>query len=285
MSVGIQKNKLAKFIATFIAVFFIFASSVQVLAADSSSGSGSASDTPAEGPTPDPSTEEAYKKCLRDTYNQQKETVCAEASTKAKTCANTVFQDPTINRCVTLANFDAWGSFSLGRKASISDTTCDGAMIKAEGGIKNCQSPADQECNTIIAGICEKEKNKNPLSDVEPVEPAPATPTTPSPSQTQFDVSKYLKIEGGQTYLDTEAKQKGAVGEFIIKLIKLLTTTIGSLALLVIIIGGMTLMLSHGNQNLQTKGKEMIKFAILGLIIAFMSLIIVTFVESLFYTV
>ncbi|MBN1494461.1 hypothetical protein JW911_01840 [Candidatus Peregrinibacteria bacterium] len=129
-----------------------------------------------------------------------------------------------------------------------------------------------------------------PFDDDDPTDPTPGgipaqEASTKPPSEVKFDVSQYLKIDEGQTYLKDDAKQKGAVGEFIIKLIKLLTTTIGSLALLVIIIGGMTLMISHGNQNLQTKGKEMIKFAILGLIIAFMSLIIVTFVESLFYTV
>ena len=121
---------------------------------------------------------------------------------------------------------------------------------------------------------------------------AQAAPTPPAtdPNAVQikpFEVSKYLKIDQGQTYLQkdttTDAK-KGALVVFIIMLITLLTQIIGSFALVVIIAGGITLMISHGNQGLQTKGKEMIKFAILGLIIAFMSLIIVTFVQSLFFT-
>jgi hypothetical protein len=128
-------------------------------------------------------------------------------------------------------------------------------------------------------GNASTQGGSNPLSTAEP------TQTPSNVTMDKFDVSNYLKIEGGQTYLESDAKQKGAVGELIIKLIKLLTTTIGSFALLIVIAGGIVIMVSHGNQNMQTKGKEMIKFAILGLVVAFMSLIIVTFVQSLFYTV
>jgi len=104
------------------------------------------------------------------------------------------------------------------------------------------------------------------------------------PSSEEFNVSTYLKLEQAQSYLDSKTSQEGAVGKFIVDIIILLTKIIGSFALLVIIAGGITIMISTGNQNLQTKGKEMIKYAIMGLIVAFMSLIIVTFVQSLFYT-
>jgi len=99
-----------------------------------------------------------------------------------------------------------------------------------------------------------------------------------------FEVNKYLQIKGAQTYLDTEQKKQGALQSFIIKFIQLLTTIIGSFALLVIIAGGVTLLVSHGSSQLQTKGKQMILYAVIGLIVAFLSLIIVTFVQSLFYT-
>lgn len=108
-----------------------------------------------------------------------------------------------------------------------------------------------------------------------------------------FDVSKYLKIDDGQTYLETtttDANNKGkpnlnsGVVYFMIKIIELLTKIIGSFALLFLIAGGLTLMISHGNAQLQTKGKQMILYALLGVIVAFGSLIIVTFVQSLFFT-
>ncbi|MFC1655774.1 pilin [Patescibacteria group bacterium] len=103
-------------------------------------------------------------------------------------------------------------------------------------------------------------------------------------TSSSFEVSKYLKIDGGQTYLEDESKKQGALEDFIIKLIKLLTYVIGSFALLFIIAGGIVLMVSHGSSNMQQKGKQIILWAAIGLIVAFLSLIIVTFVQSLFYT-
>ena len=127
-----------------------------------------------------------------------------------------------------------------------------------------------------------------PTSDLQAAAastPTPATSTAPAaPSMEKFDVSTYLKLKDAQSYLSSEAKQNVALGQFIVNIISILTKIIGSFALLVIIVGGITIMISTGNQGLQTKGKEMIKFALIGLVIAFMSLIIVTFVQSLFYT-
>jgi hypothetical protein len=107
-----------------------------------------------------------------------------------------------------------------------------------------------------------------------------------------FDVSEYLKIEEGQTYLETttgEGKEEkvnlqSGVIYFAIKFIELLTKIIGSFALLFLITGGLILMVSHGNSQLQTKGKQMILYSLLGVIVIFGSLIIVTFVQSLFFT-
>jgi len=115
---------------------------------------------------------------------------------------------------------------------------------------------------------------------------------TPNPKLESFDVSTYLKIEEGQTYLDSdntnETKKpnlKNGAVYFIIKFIELATKVIGSLALLFLITGGLILMISHGNSQLQTRGKQMILYSLLGLAVVFLSLIIVTFVQSLFFTI
>lgn len=113
----------------------------------------------------------------------------------------------------------------------------------------------------------------------------------------KFEVGKYLQIDDGQSYLETETKtdantnttsttirKKDALGYFIIKSIEMLTMVIGSFSLLFIIIGGITLMISHGDSQLQEKGKSMITASLIGLVIVFTSLIVVTFVQSLFYT-
>jgi len=120
-----------------------------------------------------------------------------------------------------------------------------------------------------------------------------ANSATLNPKLENFDVNKYLKIPDGQTYLDQKSESdlksntpnlKNGVVYFIIKFIELLTKIIGSFALLFLIAGGLTLMLSHGNSQLQTKGKQMILYSLLGVVVAFGSLIIVTFVQSLFFT-
>lgn len=107
----------------------------------------------------------------------------------------------------------------------------------------------------------------------------------------RFEVSKYLKIEEGQSYLEsseTEEQKKVTLKKglifFLITGIEYLTKIIGSFALFFIILGGIILMVSHGNSSMQQKGKRIIMYAILGLVVAFLSLVIVTFVQSLFYT-
>lgn len=119
--------------------------------------------------------------------------------------------------------------------------------------------------------------------------------TTSDSKINNFDLSEYLKIPNGQTYLETTTTDKdnkdtgkpnlnSGVVYFIIKLIELLTKIIGSFALLFLITGGLVMMVSHGNAQMQTKGKQMILYSLLGVVVAFGSLIIVTFVQSLFFT-
>ncbi len=106
----------------------------------------------------------------------------------------------------------------------------------------------------------------------------------------EFNVTKYLKIPEGQTYLekstntDTSVSLKKGVIYFIVTGIEFATKIISAFALLFIIVGGIVLMVSSGNSSLQQKGKRLILYSILGLVIAFMSLIIVTSVQSIFYT-
>ena len=99
----------------------------------------------------------------------------------------------------------------------------------------------------------------------------------------QFKVSEYLRISNDtQTYLD-DTENKGIV-YFIVRSIEILTRIIGSFALLVMIAGGITILISSGNQNLQQAGKRMILYSVVGLVIAFLSVFIVSFVQSIFYT-
>jgi len=99
-------------------------------------------------------------------------------------------------------------------------------------------------------------------------------------SSTKFNVSNYLTTEGqGQAYLKTG----NPIASFIIQIVNFLVLTIGSVCFLAIVVGGFTLLTSHGNENQLSKGKDIIKLALIGLVIVLTSYFITAFVQSLFY--
>ena len=93
-----------------------------------------------------------------------------------------------------------------------------------------------------------------------------------------FSVGTYL-----QTKEQKEAKNPIEVGPYIIKLINFLAMLIGSCAFLAIIIGGMMLVASGGKEAQITKGKDIIKYAITGLLVAMAAYFITSYVQSIFY--
>jgi hypothetical protein len=58
---------------------------------------------------------------------------------------------------------------------------------------------------------------------------------------------------------------------------------IGSVAFLAIIVGGFMLVTSAGKEAQVTKGKDIVKYAIIGLVIAMSAYFITSFVQSIFY--
>lgn len=90
-----------------------------------------------------------------------------------------------------------------------------------------------------------------------------------------FKVSQYLTIKG--------QNQKANITEFIIDLINFLSIIIGSIAILALIGGGITLVASAGQENLVQKGKDIIKYSIIGVIVALSSFYIVQFIQTILY--
>lgn len=86
------------------------------------------------------------------------------------------------------------------------------------------------------------------------------------------------------TYLTTE-KQAAfeSVPAYIVRFINLLSMVIGSFAFLAIVIGGFMMLTSGGREGSITKGKDIIKYAILGLVVALAAFFITSFVQSIFY--
>ncbi len=108
-----------------------------------------------------------------------------------------------------------------------------------------------------------------------------------------FDVTEHLSIkdkdnETNQTsYFDTD-ENKGQTNSpiinFIVSIIEVATTIIGTIAMIILIIGGFQLMAAQGNQQELDSAKDTLKYAVIGLVLAFMSYIVVLFVQSIFLT-
>jgi hypothetical protein len=104
--------------------------------------------------------------------------------------------------------------------------------------------------------------------------PTGGTPiVTPAPSK--LNVGQYLIAEG--------QVKPSSIGQYIVRVINFLTLAIGSFAFLAIVIGGVILLISTGNESLLQRGKDIIKFAVIGLIVALAAYFITAFVQSIFY--
>lgn len=102
-----------------------------------------------------------------------------------------------------------------------------------------------------------------------------------------FPVGKCLKTETQKTYTpasdaENNPGQKGLTAIFV-KVVNLLTGIIGSISLIVFIIGALLTIVSEGKEDRLEKGKNAMFYAIIGLIVALMSFIIVSFVQSILY--
>jgi len=98
-----------------------------------------------------------------------------------------------------------------------------------------------------------------------------------SPSMDSFNLNTLLAT--GQE------KQPHDIGSYIIRFINFLSLTIGSFALLAIIIAGVMLVASGGREHPLTRGKDIFKFAIIGLVVSLGAYFITAFVQSIFYDV
>lgn len=69
-----------------------------------------------------------------------------------------------------------------------------------------------------------------------------------------------------------------SIPQFIGMIIKAILGIVGSLALVMVIYGGLLMMTAHGNEQQVTKGKDVLIWAVLGLVVIFTSYALVRFV-------
>lgn len=122
----------------------------------------------------------------------------------------------------------------------------------------------------------------------------PSAPDADDPNklyETYFPVNKYLTLPGGEQplqYFEGKANEGDPEGKyspivaFIIRIINFATRIIGSIAIILLIITGFMFMFAQGNQQQLDEAKDMLKYTIIGLIVTFLSYIIVIFVQSIF---
>ncbi len=100
---------------------------------------------------------------------------------------------------------------------------------------------------------------------------------------TKFNVDEFLKLESDdqeQKYFESG----NPIVNFILTVIDFAIKIIGTIAAIIFIIGGFMMIVGQGNQQKIDDAKEVVKYGIIGLLVAFMSYIIVIFVQSLFIT-
>lgn len=105
-----------------------------------------------------------------------------------------------------------------------------------------------------------------------------------------FDIlsSKDTETGSGETASENIKKAADASGnsiaaELLLKAINILILLVGTLAFIVLLISGFTMIYAQGDQNKIDSSKRMITQALLGLVFAFGSYTIVTFIQALIY--
>lgn len=98
----------------------------------------------------------------------------------------------------------------------------------------------------------------------------------------QFDVGDTLNLGGDEQPQTYFGEGQNPIQEFIIRIINFALTIIGSIAIIILIIGGFQMMLSQGNQQKLDEAKDVVKYAIIGLIVTLLSYVIVISVQSIF---
>ncbi|MBD3270287.1 hypothetical protein GF376_02065 [Candidatus Peregrinibacteria bacterium] len=110
----------------------------------------------------------------------------------------------------------------------------------------------------------------------------------------KFNVTNYLSVKnleeegtvGDQEQEYITACRDGEcnpVASFLLQIVNFLALTIGSVAFITTIIGGFMIMTSSGNETQMNRGKEILTYAVIGLVISLTSFFIVAFVQSLVF--
>lgn len=114
-------------------------------------------------------------------------------------------------------------------------------------------------------------------------------------SEATFPVQEILKMPGqatGDSGKSTDYKdqptayfndeENAPLVSFALTIMNYATAIMGSIAVILLIVAGFMMMFSQGNQQQLDQAKDIVKYAVIGLIVTFLSYVIVIFVQSVF---
>ncbi len=102
----------------------------------------------------------------------------------------------------------------------------------------------------------------------------------------QFDTWNVQTETGNEASLNlTQTKDLNDPKNIINRIIKLLASIMGTIGVLLLVIAGIMMVISHGDENLLTKGKQMFIYTAVGLAVGFLAYIIVQLVVAIIFKV
>ena len=124
-----------------------------------------------------------------------------------------------------------------------------------------------------------------------------AADPAPTDGYRTFNVGKYLTVDGqtdntntvvggqGQSYLckGGDTANCNPLLNFILFIINTITLVVASLSFFAIVVSGIFMITSAGDQNRLNRGKDIMRLAITGLVITLSAYFIVAFVQSLLF--
>ncbi len=99
---------------------------------------------------------------------------------------------------------------------------------------------------------------------------------------TTVNVNTILNVDG-QTKVGAADTGFLSADAFIGKTIDFLVKLVGTAALVLLVVGGFRLVVAAGNDNEIQKAKDMLKYAVIGLVVALLAYIIIATVQAFLY--
>lgn len=170
----------------------------------------------------------------------------------AKPAKATKPAEPTKEDTTGGAAFDSGALDALEAKQKAEEEAAKEAECQYKYGTSCAQNKLDEDPNSLVEGT--------------------------------FSVTDNLKLDNGEQpkkYFNDNSGESPIVS-FILTIINFATTVMGSFAVILFIVAGFMFMVSGGNSQKLDEAKDIVKYAAIGLIVAFMAYVITIFVQSIF---